>query len=115
MNGTEAELGPRTGETGAMATEKCPLTGLNRRSDMRHGNGHLARPGYRRIAEHSLRPRVQPQCSNSPPGRWRPQERIGRANGKAGNDKDDLPPSPNRPGAAYIELCKNSPTGIGGR
>ena len=43
------------------------------------------------------------------------QERIGRANGKAGNDKDDLPPGPNRPGAAYIELCKNSPTGIGGR
>src|SRR5262249_43816762 len=39
----------------------------------------------------------------------------GRAHGKAGNDKDDLAPGPNRPGAAYIELCKNSPTGMGGR
>src|SRR5262245_23524270 len=39
----------------------------------------------------------------------RPRSRHG------GNDKDDLAPGPNRPGAAYIELCKNSPTGIGGR
>src|SRR5215469_18853685 len=31
------------------------------------------------------------------------------------DDKDDAPPGPNRPSAAYIELCKNSPTGIGGR
>src|SRR5262245_31749997 len=47
-----------------MATEKYPPTGLNRRSDIRHGNGHLGQPGYRRTTEHSLRPRAQPTVLN---------------------------------------------------
>src|SRR5260370_41430385 len=40
---------------------------------------------------------------------------IGRASGKVGTKRTISPPGPSRPSAAYIELCKNSPTGIGGR
>src|SRR5262249_20091434 len=58
--------------------------------------------GYRRI-DAPLRQRVQPAAlKNSPPGRWRAQGRISRP-----VRISRAPP--------YIELCKNSPTGIGGR
>jgi hypothetical protein len=68
INGTEAELGPWTGQTGRAGTEKCPVTGLNRRSDIRHGSGHArVRPGYRRI-DAPLRQRVQPTALKQPAG-----------------------------------------------
>src|SRR5215467_9275737 len=55
--------------------------------------------GYRRI-DAPLRQRVQPTAlKNSPPGRWRAQGRISRFNARP-NEKDDLAPGPNPPGAA---------------
>src|SRR5215471_21819427 len=43
------------------------------------------------------------------------RQRVQRSNSSAGLRARAPPPGPNRPTAAYIELCKNSPTGIGGR
>lgn len=92
-----------------------PCAGLNRRSDIRHGKGHLfGRDTDESRSTLSGNESNPPQRSNSPQAEGRAQGRIRRFNGKAGTRKT-ICPGPNRPGAAYIELCKNSPTGIGGR
>src|SRR5215510_1233462 len=89
MNGTEAELGPWTGETGSDGNRKMPLTGLNRRPDIRHGNGHLVRPHYRRITE--LRQRVQPQCSHNRGADGTRKSAAAAIKRPDPKDKDDFP------------------------
>src|SRR5215831_8788420 len=115
MNGTEAEVGLRTGENGSDGNRKMLSDGL--KSPLKYyawqrspwATGISTNRG---ASFEATSPTRSAQIASGPMARASAHQPLQR---QSWNDKDDVPADPNRPGAAYIELCKNSPTGIGGR